>query len=52
MSKSNCTVCGLHKEACLHQQELKEARNDRRVTRMLWFAIGFITSLVAMFLTV
>lgn len=41
---SNCPVCGLPKKACLHQRELKEDKYDRRVTRMVWFAIGFLSA--------
>ncbi|WP_289659471.1 hypothetical protein [Flavobacterium panacagri] len=39
--ESNCKVCGLHKEACLHRKEMQEDKYDRRVTRIVWFALGF-----------
>ena len=52
MSKSNCTVCGRHKEACLHQREWKDERNDRQVSRVLWFAFGFLTSAASVILII
>jgi hypothetical protein len=49
MKNSNCTVCGLHKEACLHQQNLKELRKDHNVIRLLWFMLGFLTAISGYF---
>jgi len=47
MIRTNCTVCGLPNEACLHQMELKDYRNDRLVLRVLWFALGFLSAAVS-----
>ncbi|MFW0737601.1 hypothetical protein [Flavobacterium sp. T12S277] len=44
MKNTNCTVCGLHKEACLHQMEHKEEKSNQNIIRMLWFGLGFISS--------
>jgi len=46
MKINNCPVCGLPKEACLQQIQLHDERSDRNVTRMLWFGLGFLTSLI------
>lgn len=43
MRNNNCKVCGLHKEACLHQTELADYKSDRSVSKVLWFSIGFLT---------
>lgn len=48
MKTNKCNVCGLTTEACLHQVEREEDQSDRRVTRMLWFAIGFITAILSL----
>lgn len=50
MKTSNCSVCGLQREACLHHVEQKDDQSDRRVTRVLWFAIGFITAVISLIL--
>lgn len=49
METNNCTVCGLHKGACLHQMQLIDDRNDRRVTRIVWFLFGFVASSILIF---
>jgi len=47
MTNNNCTVCGLPKGACLHQKQLAECRSDKRVTRVLWFSLGFLASSIS-----
>lgn len=50
MKTSNCRVCGLPREVCLHYVERKDDQSDRRVTRVLWFAIGFISAIISLIL--
>lgn len=42
MSKTNCSVCGLPKQACLHQKEFEHDLKDLYVTRFFWFVMGFL----------
>lgn len=49
MSKKHCTVCGLNEKACLHSLQLREEKVDLRVTRICWFAIGFLLALGVVF---
>jgi len=49
MIKTNCTVCGLPKEACLHQRKITALRKDKNVLRLFWFTMGFITALSGYF---
>jgi len=46
MVKNNyCTVCGIPEKACLHHLQKREEKRDLRVTRICWFAVGFLTAM-------
>lgn len=45
--KNNCTVCGLHKEACLHSRSFDEQKRDNLVRIILWSMISFLFGIAA-----
>lgn len=52
MSKKTCSVCGLNEKACMHCLQLRDERTDLCVTRILWFFIGFVIAIAAMFIEI